>query len=156
MLMRMSAIRLTPGGATARAYFMQWIVRRAALLCRPQSCLNACRQGGILSTGVSRGKGKPLSDNQEADDQRPCLHCLIADLIDDFYEQYGSPSGEAETVDMGEVMSALAKVVAEMTFGSDAAFREQVLKDFAEEVSRFEMEFRESDTTGASTSGARH
>ena len=53
-------------------------------------------------------------------------------------------------------MSALAKVVAEMTFGSDAAFREQVLKDFSEEVSRFEMEFRESDMTGASTSGARH
>jgi hypothetical protein len=108
------------------------------------------------SSGVSRGKGQGLSDNQEADDQRPCLHCLIADLIDDFYEQYGSPSGEAETVDMGEVMSALAKVVAEMTFGSDAAFREQVLKDFSEEVSRFEMEFRESDMTGASTSGARH
>ena len=56
----------------------------------------------------------------------------------------------------GEVMSALAKVVAEMTFGSDAAFREQVLKDFSEEVSRFELEFRESDMTSASTSGARH
>ena len=136
--------------------FYAAIARAAALLCCAHSCLNADVGKWNPSSGVSRGKGKDLSDNQEADDQRPCLHCLIADLIDDFYEQYGSPSGEAETVDMGEVMSALAKVVAEMTFGSDAVFREQVLKDFSEEVSRFEMEFRESDMTGASTSGARH
>jgi hypothetical protein len=97
-----------------------------------------------------------LSDQQEADDQRPCLHCLIADLIDDFYEQYASLDGEADTVDMSEVMSALAKVVAEMTFGSDAALRERVLKDFSDEVSKFEIEFRESDAAGVSTSGARH
>ena len=97
-----------------------------------------------------------MSDQQEPDDQRPCLHCLIGDLIDEFYEQYGSSTGEAETVDVSEVMSALAKVVAEMTFGSDAALRERVLKDFSEEVSKFEVEFRESDTAGVSTSGARH
>jgi hypothetical protein len=57
---------------------------------------------------------------------------------------------------MSEVVSALAKVVAEMTFGSDAALRERVLKDFSDEVSKFEIEFRESDTNGVSTSGARH
>jgi len=99
-----------------------------------------------------------LSDNleAEADDQRPCLHCLIGDLIDEFYEQYGSLTGEAETVDVSEIMTALAKVVAEMTFGSDAALRARMLKDFNDEVSKFEVEFREGDTTGASPSGARH
>jgi hypothetical protein len=97
-----------------------------------------------------------LSDNSEADDQRPCLHCLIGDLIDEFYEQYGSLAGEAETVDVSEVMSALAKVVAEMTFGSDAALRERMLKDFADEVSKFEGEFREGEATSAPSSGARH
>jgi hypothetical protein len=101
-------------------------------------------------------KGNDLSDNPEADDQRPCLHCLIGDLIDEFYEQYGSSTGEAETVDVSEVMSALAKVVAEMTFGSDAALRERMLKDFADEVSKFEVEFREGEATGAPSSGARH
>ena len=97
-----------------------------------------------------------MSDDPESNEERPCLHCLIGDLIDEFYEQYGSSTGEAETVDVSEVMSALAKVVAEMTFGSDAALRERVLKDFSEEVSKFEIEFRESDTPGVSTSGARH
>jgi hypothetical protein len=26
----------------------------------------------------------------EANDERPCLHCLIGDLIDEFYAEYGS------------------------------------------------------------------
>ena len=48
-----------------------------------------------------------MADNPEATDERPCLHCLIADLIDEFYAEYGSPSGEKDTVDMDEIISAL-------------------------------------------------
>jgi hypothetical protein len=36
-------------------------------------------------------------------------------------------SGEQETVDVVEVITALAKTVAEMTFGADAALRQQIL-----------------------------
>jgi hypothetical protein len=96
-----------------------------------------------------------LSDDLEANDERPCLHCLIDDLIDEFYEQYGSLSGEAETVDVGEIITAFAKIVAGMTFSSDAALRKRILEEFAGEVSKFEVEIREGDTTGASSSGAR-
>ena len=39
-------------------------------------------------------------DNPGSEDERPCLHCLIADLIDEFYAEYGSPEGEKDTVDM--------------------------------------------------------
>jgi hypothetical protein len=31
-----------------------------------------------------------MSDNPKSSDERPCLHCLIADLIDEFYAEYGS------------------------------------------------------------------
>jgi hypothetical protein len=103
-----------------------------------------------------RRKGTELTDDLEANDERPCLHCLIADLIDEFYEQNGSLTGEPETADVSEIITAFAKIVAEMTVSSDAALRKRILKEFAGEVSKFEVEFREGDTTGAPPSGARH
>jgi hypothetical protein len=68
-----------------------------------------------------------MSDTTESNDERPCLHCLIGEVIDDFYAEYGSLSGEQETIDVVEVITALAKTVAEMTFGADAALRRQIL-----------------------------
>ena len=41
-----------------------------------------------------------MSDATESDDERPCLHCLIGDVIDDFYAEYGSLSGEKDTIDV--------------------------------------------------------
>ena len=53
-----------------------------------------------------------MSDNRESDDERPCLHCLIGDVIDDFYAEYGTLSGETDAIDVDEVVSALAKTIA--------------------------------------------
>jgi hypothetical protein len=85
-----------------------------------------------------------MSDNPESSDERPCLHCLIADLIDEFYAEYGSLEGEKDTVDIDEILSALGKVIAEMTYGSDAAVRQRVLEDLTREVARFEEEYANS------------
>jgi hypothetical protein len=85
-----------------------------------------------------------MSDNPESSDERPCLHCLIADLIDEFYAEYGSSEGEKDTVDIDEILSALGKVIAEMTYGSDAAVRQRVLEDLTREVARFEEEYANS------------
>jgi hypothetical protein len=85
-----------------------------------------------------------MSDNPESGDERPCLHCLIADLIDEFYAEYGSSEGEKDTVDIDEILSALGKVIAEMTYGSDAAVRQRVLEDLTREVARFEEEYANS------------
>ena len=84
------------------------------------------------------------TDNPESTDERPCLHCLIADLIDEFYAEYGSPTGEKDTVDMDEIISALGKVVAEMTYGSDAAARRSVVEELTREIARFEEEYANS------------
>lgn len=29
-----------------------------------------------------------MSDEQKNNEERPCLHCLIVELIDDFFEEY--------------------------------------------------------------------
>ena len=73
-----------------------------------------------------------MSDNPESNDERPCLHCLIADVIDDFYAEYGTLSGEKDTIDMDEIISALGKTIAEMTYGSDAALRQRILEDLTQ------------------------
>ena len=85
-----------------------------------------------------------MPDNPGSNDERPCLHCLIADVIDDFYAEYGSPSGEKDTIDMDEIISALGKTIAEMTYGSDAALRQQVLDDLTREIAKFEAEYANS------------
>ncbi len=82
-----------------------------------------------------------MSDNPESNDERPCLHCLIADVIDEFYAEYGSLSGEKDTADMDEIISALGKTIAEMTFGSDAGVRQRILEDLTQEIARFESEY---------------
>ena len=38
--------------------------------------------------------GGAMSEDPDANDERPCLDCLIGDLIDEFYAEYGSLSGE--------------------------------------------------------------
>ena len=92
-----------------------------------------------------------MSDTPESNDDRPCLHCLIGDLIDDFYAEYGSLSGEADTIDADEVITALAKTVADITLGSDAALRQRILEDLTREISKFEAEY-----ANASGSDMRH
>ena len=82
-----------------------------------------------------------MSDNAETNDERPCLHCLIGDVMDDFYAEYGSLSGEKDAIDVNEIITALAKTVAELTFGSDAALRQRVLEELMREISQFEAEF---------------
>jgi len=85
-----------------------------------------------------------MADKPESNDERPCLHCLIADLIDEFYAEYGSSSGEKDVMDMDEIISALAKTIAEMTYGSDAESRRRVAQDLAREIARFEEEYANS------------
>ena len=82
-----------------------------------------------------------MSDDPGSNQERPCLHCLIADTIDDFYAEYGSLGGEKDAIDMDEIISALGKTVAELTYGSDAAMRQRVLEDLMREISRFEAEY---------------
>ena len=59
---------------------------------------------------------------QRVDQERPCLHCMIVELIRDFFAEYPATSGGSDTVDADEadeVIDAIAKTVAELTCQQD-------------------------------------
>ena len=49
--------------------------------------------------------------------ERPCLHCMMVELIDDFLAEYTAAPGGSDKVDTDEadeVIDAIAKTVAEL------------------------------------------
>ena len=47
---------------------------------------------------------------------RPCLHCMIVELIDDFFAEYPATAGsdKVDSDEADEVIDAVAKTVAEL------------------------------------------
>jgi hypothetical protein len=82
------------------------------------------------------------------DQERPCLHCMIVELIDDFFAE--------DIIDTDEVITAIAKTVAELTCGQDGAIRQQLIERLMREIMNYDAEFRQDDGTGATGSAARH
>jgi hypothetical protein len=98
-----------------------------------------------------------MSDDQDdANEERPCLHCLIVELIDDFFAEYPLAAGEPGTIDTDEVITALAKTVAELTSSQDGAIREQISEQLMREIINYDAEFRQQDAMGTDRSHARH
>ena len=71
----------------------------------------------------------PEATSEDQADERPCLHCMMVELIDDFFAEYPAAGGEPDTVDTDEVLSAVAKTVAELT--SDAERHDPAADDRA-------------------------
>ena len=93
----------------------------------------------------------------ERDDQeRPCLHCMMVELIDDFFSEYPAASGEPDAIDTDEVVTAIAKTVAELTCGQDGTIRQQLIEQLMREIIDYDAEFRRDAGTGAIGSDARH
>ena len=96
-----------------------------------------------------------MSEEQD-DRERPCLHCTIVELIDDFFAEYPANTGESDTIDTSEVITAIAKTVAELTCSQDSAIRQQLIEQLMREIMNYDAEFRRDDGTGAIGSAARH
>lgn len=97
-----------------------------------------------------------MSDDQEANEERPCLHCLIVELIDDFFAEYSAAAGESDTIDTDEVITAVAKTVAELTSSQDGAVRQNMIEQLMREIMNYDVEFRQQDAMGTDRSQARH
>jgi hypothetical protein len=94
-------------------------------------------------------------NNQE----RPCLHCMMVELIDDFFAEYPATAGGSDKVDTGEaneVIVAVAKTVAELTSQQDGTIRQQLIEQLTREIMNYDAEFRREDAAGAIGSHARH
>jgi hypothetical protein len=93
------------------------------------------------------------------DQERPCLHCMMVELIDDFFAEHPTAPGKSEKVDTGEadeVIDALAKIAAELTCRQDGAIRQQMIEQLMREIMKYDSEFRQEDAVGAMGSHARH
>jgi hypothetical protein len=96
-----------------------------------------------------------MSKNQDRD-ERPCLHCMIMDSLEAFFAEYPAPDGEPDTIDTDEVISALAKTVAELTCRQNGANRQQIIEKLMREIMDNDAEFRREDASGAIASAVRH
>ena len=97
-----------------------------------------------------------MSDHQEANEERPCLHCLIVELIDDFFAENPVAPNEPNVIDTDELITALAKTVAELTSCHGGAVRQSMIEQLMREIMRYDTEFRQQEATGVPSSDVRH
>ncbi len=91
-------------------------------------------------------------DNQE----RPCLHCIMTELIEEFFDEYPAITSEPDAIDTDEVITAVAKTVAELTCSQNGTIRQQIIEKLMREIMNYDAEFRREDTIGVTGSAARH
>jgi hypothetical protein len=89
-------------------------------------------------------------------EERPCLHCMMVELIEDFFAENPAMSGEPDTIDTDEVITALAKTVADLTCSQNGTVRQQIIETLMHEIMEYDAGFRREDASGAVTSVARH
>jgi hypothetical protein len=112
--------------------------------------------GDISPLHTKRNRKATMSDDQEANQERPCLHCLIVELIDDFFAEYPAGTGESDTIDTDEVIAAVAKTVAELTSSQDGAVRQNMIEQLMREIMNYDAEFGKQHAMGTDRSHARH
>jgi hypothetical protein len=77
-------------------------------------------------------------------------------MIDDFFAEYPVSTDEPDAIDTEEVITAVAKTVAELTYSQDPAGRQKMIEQLMREIMNYDAEYRQQDEMGAAGSGARH
>jgi hypothetical protein len=93
--------------------------------------------------------------SKEQDNEvRPCLHCMMVELIDEFFAECSATTGAPDTIDTDEVITAVAKTVAELTCGQNDTIRQQIIEQLMRKIMNYDAKFRLED--GTISSGVRH
>jgi len=79
-------------------------------------------------------------------EERPCLHCLFVEVIDQFYDEY--PAGDDAAIETGEVIDAVAKTIAELTAGQTKEVRQEMIEQLMQQIMAYDGEFRKEDAAG--------
>jgi hypothetical protein len=95
---------------------------------------------------------------KEVDQERPCLHCMMVELIDDFFAEYPATAApdKVDTGEADEVIEAVAKTIAELTSQQDGFIRQQVIEQLMQQILHYDGEFRREEATSAVGSHAKH
>ena len=98
-----------------------------------------------------------MPEKQE-DQERPCLHCMMVELIDDFFADNPATMGsdKVDTSEADEVIDAVAKTVAELTSQQDGMIRQQVIEQLMQQIMHYDGEFRREEASSAVGSHAKH
>jgi hypothetical protein len=96
-----------------------------------------------------------MSDERD-NEERPCLHCMMVELIDQFFAENPATADEPNTIDTDEVIAAVAKTVAELTCSQDGTGRQQIIENLMREIVDYDAEFRRNDTADEIGSAVRH
>jgi hypothetical protein len=101
-------------------------------------------------------KGKALMSEDQNEEERPCLHCMTVELVDQFFEEFPAATGDgSDAIDTDEVITAIAKTVADLTCGQNGTIRQQIMEKLMREIIDYDAEFRREDGSGAGSSVAR-
>ena len=73
-----------------------------------------------------------------------------------YFAEYPTATAEPDTIDPDEVVTAIAKTVAELTCGQDGTVRQQLIERLMREIMDYDAEFRRDAGTSAMGSNARH
>ena len=92
------------------------------------------------------------------DEERPCLHCMMVQLIADFFAEYPATAGsdKVDTHEADEVIDAIAKTVAELTSQQDGFIRQQVIEQLVQQIMHHDAEFRREESTSVVRAHAKH
>ena len=92
------------------------------------------------------------------DQERPCLDCMLVELIDDFFAEHPATAGsdKVDTSEADEVIDAIAKTVAELTSQQDGVIRQHVIEQLMRQIMHYDGEFRREEATSAVSSNAMH
>jgi hypothetical protein len=95
---------------------------------------------------------------EREDQERPCLHCMMVELIDDFFAEYPATAGsdKIDAAEADEVIDAIAKTAAELTSRQDGMIRQQVIEQLMRQIMHYDGEFRREEETSAVGSHAKH
>jgi hypothetical protein len=95
---------------------------------------------------------------EREDQERPCLHCMMVELIDDFFADNPATEGsdKVDTSEADEVIDAIAKTVAELTSQQDGFIRQQVVGELMRQIMHYDAEYRREEATSAAGSHAMH
>ena len=80
----------------------------------------------------------------------------MVELIDNFFAEYPVSDDEPDAVDTDEVVTAVAKTVAELTYSQNAAGRQRLIEQLMREIMKFDAEYRQQEEMGVAGSDARH
>ena len=96
--------------------------------------------------------------SQQQNEERPCLHRMMIELIDDFFADNPATAGfdKVDTSEADEVTDAIAKTVADLTSQQDGLIRQEVIEQLMRQITHYDAEFRREEATSTVGSNAKH